>query len=86
MADLTQGAEVRRMWPGGPLRLFRENRIQNNSGWIRYSSDFAKLDGYVGPYVCSECMEPCLGVYRLVRRDNRNGGGIVGVLWMPRRS
>ncbi len=68
MADLTPGAEVRRMWPAGPLRQFRDIRAKNNSGWTVYYSTILK--GYAGSYVCEQCLSPTPGVYRLPRSEN----------------
>lgn len=52
--------EVKRMWESGPLRQFSDQR--EASTWNRYQS--ATLDGFAGQYVCDDCQQPVVGVYR----------------------
>jgi hypothetical protein len=49
--------EVRRMWPGGPLR--RWSQVKTPQTPLGYS------EGFAGAYICGQCLEPCEGVYRL---------------------
>lgn len=49
-------AEGRRMWPGGPLRLWSEAQISTH--WLKHDSG-----GYYGPYSCEHCRKPSDGVY-----------------------
>lgn len=52
--------EIRRMWEGGPLRQFSDKR--EATSWHRYQSPI--LEGYAGQYVCDDCQEAVVGVYR----------------------
>jgi hypothetical protein len=51
----TPKAEVKRMWPGGPLRQFSPTRF---SGSIPMDGG-----GHVGSYVCDVCGNVVAGVY-----------------------
>jgi len=46
----------RRMWPGGPLRLWSEARI--SASWLKHDSG-----DFYGPYFCEMCRKPSDGVY-----------------------
>jgi len=48
---------VRQMWAGGPLRRWSQKKTPLTP--MGYSS------GFVGAYVCGECLAPCEGVYEL---------------------
>jgi len=50
--------ELRRMWPGGPLRQWSERRHGN---FIPLHSG-----GFAGRYCCDQCRKPCAGVYRVI--------------------
>ena len=54
---LASVSETRQMWNGGPLR--RWSATKSTKTPIGYS------DGFVGSYVCAECLESCEGVYRV---------------------
>ena len=55
--------EVKRMWDGGPLRQWAPQRpLHAGSTWVFYSG---VIGGYVGPYVCDQCEQPVVGVYRV---------------------
>lgn len=56
--------EIRRMWKGGPLRRWAEERPL--SSWIPYATG-----GYAGPYVCEICRQDVVGVYRCSSEDWR---------------
>lgn len=48
---------VRQMWASGPLRRWSlKKTTQTPLGYSR---------GFVGAYVCDECLAPCEGVYQL---------------------
>ena len=61
--------EIRRMWPGGPLREFATERP--NSSWgTPYQSN--TLAGFAGRYVCESCLKPSpMGVYQVTAAQNR---------------
>ena len=48
---------VRQMWDGGPLRRWSPTKTPQTP--MGYST------GFVGSYVCGQCLESCEGVYRL---------------------
>lgn len=52
-------SEVKRMWPGGPLRRFSP---------VRKGACQAPLEGggFGGSYVCEGCQMPVAGVYRVI--------------------
>lgn len=50
---------VKRMWGGGPLRMFSNTR--DPQATIRYHN--ADIDGFAGSYVCELCERPVDGVY-----------------------
>ncbi len=51
--------KVRLMWEGGPLRLWSESA--NSRCPILFS---AAISGFVGAFVCEECLKPSGGVYQ----------------------
>ena len=55
----TPMVQIRRMWEGGPLRLWSASA--NSKCPILYS---AAISGFVGAYVCDQCLEPSGGVYQ----------------------
>ena len=55
----TPMVQIRRMWEAGPLRLWAERA--NSKCPILYS---AAICGFVGAYVCEQCLEPSGGVYQ----------------------
>ena len=65
-ATLTPQAEMRRMWPGGPLRQWSP---------VREGGCSMPLDGggYGGPYECEGCLTPVPGVYRVITQPQRGG-------------
>ena len=55
----TPMVQIRRMWEGGPLRLWSASA--NSKCPILYS---AVISGFVAAYVCEQCLEPSGGVYQ----------------------
>jgi hypothetical protein len=65
--------QIRRMWAGGPLRQWSEKREETS--WLRH------LGGWIGMYVCEDCMDPApMGVYSV--RLGRNSAKLESVLWL----
>jgi len=54
--------ETKRMWETGPLRQWANERPAGKSSWTRYEN--GNLVGFAGPYVCDDCLQPVVGVYR----------------------
>lgn len=51
--------EVKRMWPGGPLRQFAKEK---QGGWVSYEA--GGLKGFAGMYICDKCALPApMGIY-----------------------
>jgi hypothetical protein len=48
---------VRQMWEGGPLRRWSQAKTPQ--------TPMGHSTGFVGSYVCGQCLEPSEGVYRL---------------------
>jgi hypothetical protein len=48
---------VRQMWEGGPLRRWSKAKTPQ--------TPMGHSTGFVGSYVCGQCLESCEGVYRL---------------------
>ena len=58
--------EIKRMWPTGPLRQWSNDPVHRNS-WNLYQCNSSH--GFVGSYVCDDCREPVVGVYRQKRSE-----------------
>ena len=63
--------DVRRLWPGGPLR--RWSAIRSSGCQIPLATG-----GFGGSYVCEGCREPVAGVYGVIRGVQRRQSWLCG--------